>query len=541
MIKVSISIITIIFASYFNCNSQTERLVQKALSKYSQTKSFKCECLVAVDVPMNFSFNCKMEATRNPLDTTCGFYYFIKYVPGEGTADFSLYNGSDVYMSYKGKITQTNRLKKPDAFKDKEMNLRGVGKGKIPSVAKSSSMFRFSLFEFEDQLRKDLKDTTLKFVAGSDTLIDKVNCFHFRFRNKSLVKEICIENQSLLPKYFKISSKSPIFNQTTTASFKNYDVSNAIPLSYYTAENLLPLNWEANQPVETKIDMTGKEAPGWTLPVLNDESAITLNQLKGKVILLEFTATWCPHCFEAAEMMKSLNERFKDNANVVLLSVFSSSPDDKDKIQKFAEKWKITNKVLYNAKMIGDTYHVDGYPTFFIIDSSGKIVKQYLGYGEGIEQRIFDDITRLGKPISNKIKFVDNYNNINSLSDCVNSFKGKKVYVDIWATWCKPCIEEFEHQAKLKELLKSQETEILYISLDEEKNDERWKAMIMSYNLEGSHIRANRSLYADLRKIFNPHGIVDVPWYILIDENGNILKEHAKKPSEIEELKKELL
>lgn len=286
--------------------------------------------------------------------------------------------------------------------------------------------------------------------------------------------------------------------------------------------------------------MTGKKAPGWTLPVLNNESALTLNQLKGKVILLEFTATWCIHCIEAAEMMKSLDKKLKGNPDIVLLSVFSSSADDKEKILKFAEKHQITNKVLYDAKTIGDTYQVNGYPTFFIIDNTGSIIKEYRGYGEGTEQVIFEDLTKLGKPLGDRMRVVDDYQNINSLKDCVQSFKGKKVYVDVWATWCRPCIEEFGHQTQLKELLKSGETEILYISLDKENDDAKWKEMIKLYNLEGKHIRANKNLVADLTKIKNQNGIIDVPWYILMDEKGNILKRHAKKPSELEELKKEL-
>ena len=520
--------------------AQPNSLLQKALRKYSQIQNFSCECLFATDGLMNISFSCKMEATRNALDTICGFYYYIKYVPGEGTSDFSLYNGSDYYMSYKGKITQTNRLKKPDAFKDKEMNIRGVGKGRIPSVAKSPTMCRFSLFEFENQIRKDLKDSTFEFVAGNDTLIDKVICFQFRFRKNNMVKEISIEKESLFPKYYKSTGKSALFNQTQTALFNNFEANGNLPLSYYAAENLLPLNWEANNPVKTTIELTGKEAPGWTLPLLNNDAELTLKELKGKVVLLEFTATWCVHCIEAAEMMKSLNEKFKDNANIVLLSVFSSSPDDKNKIQKFAEKHKISNEILYNAKSVGDMYQVDGYPVFFIIDSTGKIVKQYPGYGESTENRIFEDLNKLGKPFSDKMKFVDNYENINSLKDCVKSFKGKKVYIDVWATWCAPCIEEFENKERLLELLNPKGVPILYISIDEEKNDIQWKNMIKFYDLKGYHIRANNKLSEDLRKIYNQNGLLAIPWYILIDEQGNIKRKYAKKPSQIGELKKEI-
>lgn len=144
------------------------------------------------------------------------------------------------------------------------------------------------------------------------------------------------------------------------------------------------------------------------------------------------------------------------------------------------------------------------------------------------------------QPYSEKMKFVDNYENINTLKEAVQSFKGKKVYIDVWATWCGPCKDQFKYVDRLEEFLRSKNIEILYISIDDTQRDKQWKEMIKFYNLEGKHIRTNKSLDTDLRRIFNQNTIITIPWYILIDENGNIIKEHASRPSEIDELKKEL-
>ena len=144
------------------------------------------------------------------------------------------------------------------------------------------------------------------------------------------------------------------------------------------------------------------------------------------------------------------------------------------------------------------------------------------------------------QPFSEKMKFVDNYDKINTLKEAVQSFKGKKVYIDVWATWCGPCKDQFKYVDRLEEFIKSKNIEILYISIDDAQRDKQWKEMIKFYNLEGKHIRTNKSLDTDLRRIFNQNSIITTPWYILIDENGNIIKEHASRPSEIDELKKEL-
>jgi thiol-disulfide isomerase/thioredoxin len=134
--------------------------------------------------------------------------------------------------------------------------------------------------------------------------------------------------------------------------------------------------------------------------------------------------------------------------------------------------------------------------------------------------------------ISEKIKFIDNYPDINNLKDCLSCFKNKKVYVDIWATWCAPCRMEFAKAEKLREILSSKNIEILYISIDEDRHEKNWKDLIKYYNLEGYHIRANSALCEDLKKIQNPEKSLYVPWHIMFDEKGNKIT----IPSEIAEL-----
>ena len=137
------------------------------------------------------------------------------------------------------------------------------------------------------------------------------------------------------------------------------------------------------------------------------------------------------------------------------------------------------------------------------------------------------------QPYKETMIFIDDYENLSTLVDVVKPFKGKKIYIDVWATWCGPCKREFEYNTKLKELLKSRNTELLYISIDDESRDKSWKDMIKFYNLEGYHVRANKSLEADLRRIFDRKGSLVIPWYILIDEDGSIKEVRAKKPSEL--------
>ncbi|MDR1153111.1 MAG: TlpA family protein disulfide reductase, partial [Bacteroidales bacterium] len=142
------------------------------------------------------------------------------------------------------------------------------------------------------------------------------------------------------------------------------------------------------------------------------------------------------------------------------------------------------------------------------------------------------------KPFDENVHFLDGYENINTLEEALKPLKGKKIYIDVWATWCGPCKEEFKHRQELKKILDRQNIQQLYISIDQDDQDLRWKECIKFYGLSGTHIRANRNLDMDLRKRYDkkakgPNYSMGIPWYMRVDENGHIIKEHAETPSEI--------
>lgn len=136
--------------------------------------------------------------------------------------------------------------------------------------------------------------------------------------------------------------------------------------------------------------------------------------------------------------------------------------------------------------------------------------------------------------------FVEGYTTVNSLDELIKKFPGKKLYFDVWATWCGPCRQEFAHKDNLYKLLKEHDISVIYISIDRDEKDADWKKMINFYGLDGLHIRTNKSLTTDLHNLFDDKGSIAIPWYMLVGKDGKIVKKHAAPPSDLEKLKKDI-
>ncbi len=129
-----------------------------------------------------------------------------------------------------------------------------------------------------------------------------------------------------------------------------------------------------------------------------------------------------------------------------------------------------------------------------------------------------------------------------TFEDIMRPFAGKVVYIDIWATWCAPCLKMFSHLDHLKEKTDdSKEIAFFYISLDQDRDHEKWKKMTNYYGLYGYHYRVNKEtakiIYSTLG---NSGGMLSIPRYVIVDKSGKIAFANAASPSEAEEVIKQL-
>ena len=128
-------------------------------------------------------------------------------------------------------------------------------------------------------------------------------------------------------------------------------------------------------------------APDFTLADLNGDW-VTLNELKGKVVLLNFWGTWCGPCRREIPAFINLTEKYKkDGLEIVGITLTSGSPSN---IRSFADKWGINYTLLTDiegneTQTVTALYsqatgqRITGIPTTFIIDREGFIRQRYVG------------------------------------------------------------------------------------------------------------------------------------------------------------------
>ena len=128
-----------------------------------------------------------------------------------------------------------------------------------------------------------------------------------------------------------------------------------------------------------------------------------------------------------------------------------------------------------------------------------------------------------------------NYENYNGGTTSLDDFKGKHVYIDVWATWCAPCITEIPYQKKIERKYSDKNIAFVSISVDINRNREKWKMTIDKNQLGGTQLIADQAMNSDFIKQYLINGI---PRYILIDPQGKIINSDAPRPSDpnLEEL-----
>ena len=150
----------------------------------------------------------------------------------------------------------------------------------------------------------------------------------------------------------------------------------ALSLSAGCAPEKLGEEW---QRIESPV-----EAPNFTLPQL-DGPPVTLSDYRGRIVIMEFWATWCGPCRQSLPSLEVIARRYQARGVTVLL-VNLGEPEDR--LRDWISKRYTTPILLDQTNAVAMSYGVVGIPRTFVINQDGKIVYDHGGYGGGLEDNL---------------------------------------------------------------------------------------------------------------------------------------------------------
>jgi len=178
----------------------------------------------------------------------------------------------------------------------------------------------------------------------------------------------------------------------------------------------------------------------------------------------------------------------------------------KDKMSYMLNKYTALDSAFYNNEIAGSERFIE-----FLTSNYDEL------------HAIYAPIAK-GKP-SPKFSYPD----VNGKYVSLDQFKGNYVYIDIWATWCQPCLAQIPFLKELEEEFNNKNITFLSLSVDKQIDKEKWRNMVLEKNLSGIQVMADQDLNSEFVAKFNINGI---PRFLLIDPKGNIVSNDAPRPSD---------
>ncbi len=197
--------------------------------------------------------------------------------------------------------------------------------------------------------------------------------------------------------------------------------------------------------------------------------------------------------------------------------------------------WALYSLLLFSYPGKYDLSIVKQYDSIFSKNKWSQLLQkkfEYSGAPKKIEYKL-----------QSPIQIIDT-NGIASLHDLLSKLpKNKALFIDIWATWCGPCIAAFGFNQSLDTFLINNKIQRLYISLDEIDNYTKWEQAITKYSLGGYHILATESLKNDIKRtIYQVRGNegMPIPRYVLVKDSKIVIND-AMSPTEFDLLKTQIM
>ena len=239
---------------------------------------------------------------------------------------------------------------------------------------------------------------------------------------------------------------------------------------------------------------------------------------EGKLIFVDCYTEWCQPC-------KQMEQQ-----------VFPSK-----KVGKFYNEHFINVKMDMEkgeGPVILNTYKINAFPTLLFVNGEGGEVYRIVGSKKeaevlqvGADALASKTVYPVNSQAQQQIALIGReipdfcYRDSTGKEVKFSSFRGNYVYVDMWATWCRPCCEEIPYMGELEK--KFHGKKICFVSLSCDKDLQAWKKKLRTDRMGG--IQLNCGGDPAFMKFF---GIQGIPHFILLDPEGKVVNPNMSRPSQ---------
>lgn len=362
--KITANIDHIKSATYFSTVSAS---APGDTAKFNSYNWYNKEYFNSADTFIGSSF-----AWFQPLDTSKMYYFY------DGLAQ--------------GYINTDIKTIEIDSFKTNTLPFRPIGP---PFFNYTKNIIKYAL-ETKDSISTSLKDfgDSLLFtlIIYAD---EQVEFFGkpFYIKNpygtgKEVSRyDIWINKSDNLPyQYRRKMSTNTSWETCRNIKHNNTGIEDFIPSKYFPSDYAIALHGKKNK---SKIDLSGKAAPDWTLKDFNGNT-VSLKGLKSKVLLIQFTGIGCGPCHASIPFLKQLVTDNKSKSfELVSIETWSRNIDG---IKRYYINNNLNYKFLISNEEVSNYYQVRGVPAFYVLDEKRVIRRIIQGYEKETTDKEIRDI-----------------------------------------------------------------------------------------------------------------------------------------------------
>lgn len=305
---------------------------------------------------------------RAPEDTTFGYFFRMEeLIEGNKFPHIAIYNGQNLMQLNQEDSTYTIQKTGPYPFG-----------GSLPGYLKViSRLLKTKPSQLAADTIIDARVCTHVILNTNDTIIQKE---HYYTRIHLFLDKLSGLPNSIVIKSRYLGNGDGITDFYSAYRYSDYKLTAdpaalAIPAGFHPAKEEAPL---------PGLLEPGTIAPDWVLYSAEGKK-LSLSQLKGKVVLLDFFFIGCEGCMRSLKPLNKLHEKYK-NKNVVFVSM--TYRDSKQSVTAFRKNYDVRYPVYINAGDVVKSYHVRAFPTFYFIDPKGKIARVMVGYEDDFEEKV---------------------------------------------------------------------------------------------------------------------------------------------------------